>query len=200
MKNCPNCGFDLRPPRRGYNGQLKPYLPTILEMLREGDLPSRIAEAIETQHGVRFRDRNTVAGVICVIRRAHGLAPPVPDTSERDRQIAEANASGVSMVKLARQFSMPAARIKRIISRHQDKVSRQELVRATVASATIDDIPIDALDIPVRIGHVLRFHDCKTVGDARKLSDQELLSLPNFNVTSLKCWKDCLDALHSVLP
>jgi hypothetical protein len=60
----------------------------------------------------------------------------------------------------------------------------------------IDDIKLDSLKLPVRVRSGLRYLGCETVGQARLLSDAQLLKMPNFSRGSLRRWKECLEELE----
>ena len=48
-----------------------------------------------------------------------------------------------------------------------------------------DDTPIERVIFPTRIQNVLRAADLKTVGEVREVSDETLISLPDFGKGSL---------------
>jgi Mor family transcriptional regulator len=184
---CPNCGSEFEPqkPPPSYNGWLKPYLPTILEMLRH---------ALEAQHGNSLQRpswNSSIARSVHHIPEQYGLPPPPRADMERDHRILEARAHGTTLRELAETFSLSRASICKIIERHQDEADRQSLRTATLAAATIDDVPIASLDIPTNARtSLMQWGGYKTVGEVRKLSKRELLKLHGFGQGSLQKWEE----------
>jgi DNA-directed RNA polymerase alpha subunit len=55
-----------------------------------------------------------------------------------------------------------------------------------------DDTPLDSVELPARIRNVLAGAGLKTVGDAREISDETLLSFQDFGKGSLTYLRETL--------
>ena len=54
--------------------------------------------------------------------------------------------------------------------------------------------------MPLRARNALINARCKTIRDAVRISDKELLEMQNFGKTSLRTWKQCLARLRADWP
>jgi DNA-directed RNA polymerase alpha subunit len=121
-----------------------------------------------------------------------------PAGSDRNRRIIERYARGdVTLRQLGSEFGLSGGRIRQIIIDEQYRTEREKkslLVRQ--GASTIDDLPIDTIGLPTAALNALRW-DYKTVGEVRKLTDFELLRIPNFGRVSLHAWKQALRRLEN---
>lgn len=63
-------------------------------------------------------------------------------------------------------------------------------------ASDMDAIPLHQLDAPTRAWNSLRLEGVKTVGEVRKLTDNELLRFPNFGRVSLKAIRNAIEELR----
>jgi len=199
---CPRCGYEAprpEPPPYEYTGYLKPYLAKVLALLRLGYSNNEIAETLHNL-GVRSYWGTSLRGTVGYVRRRYGFDIQKTDNpSDRNREIAaKYRAGGVTLRQLGDQYGLSPARIRDIVIRAERKAAQAvEKERAYHAAARLDDVPIDALDLPVRARNCFKHEGCETVGDALKLSDLDLLRVPNFGRASMRAWKQTLEALRA---
>jgi DNA-directed RNA polymerase alpha subunit len=125
-----------------------------------------------------------------------------PAGSERNRRLMERYARGdVTMKQLGNEFGLSGGRVRQIIIDEQYRMEREKKsLLARQGASTIDDLPIDAIGLPTAALNALRNAlrwDYKTVGEVRKLTDFELLRIPNFGRVSLHAWKQALRRLEN---
>jgi DNA-directed RNA polymerase alpha subunit len=75
---------------------------------------------------------------------------------------------------------------------NRERLREERMVREATESAKVaptpelpDDTPIQRVRFSVRIQNALRAADLKTVGEVREISDERLISLPDFGRGSL---------------
>src|SRR5882757_3214735 len=78
--------------------------------------------------------------------------------------------------------------------KNRERLREQRMVREAAAGPMVaptpelpDDIPIERVLFSTRIQNALRAAELKTVGEVREISDQTLISLPDFGRGSLSC-------------
>ena len=195
---CPNCGHEPPEPPYEYTGYLKPYLPQMLKLLRMGLSPGDVAMTLRQLHRAHFS-----VAMISYIRKRYGIKSkngPTSDKHVRNLEIARRYASEtISMRRLGSEYDISGDRVRCIISnvrRKQAELERQQ--QACRIAESVKDVPLESLELPVRVLNCFKngryengrwIHQCETVGDAMKLSDAELLRIPNFGLTSLNDWK-----------
>lgn len=196
---CPNCGYQTPDPPEPppipyqYTGYMKDYLPTILKLLRMGQSPGDAAHTLRQLHRRHFS-----TGMISYIRKRYGIkSKSASDNRDRDLEIVRRyNSETISMRKLGGEFGISAERVRGILYKAERKA--MELRRQNEAyqlAENLKDIPLDSLELPVRILNCFKNEQCVTVGDAMKLSEADLLRVPNFGRTSLNDWKFHLETL-----
>jgi Bacterial RNA polymerase, alpha chain C terminal domain len=186
---CPRCGYETPDPVRGpyeYNGYLNPHLKTILQMLYEGKESREISEAIgQGDHAIPMI--NHIRGRYGIVTRQQRAKW---EKTERNAEITKRYFAGeATITDMAEIYGISKNRISQIIikKRQQKEGIDIDLIER------IEDVPIDTLELTARTHHALL--DFKTVGEAMKMSDRELLRTPNFGKLSLAEWKLCLLSL-----
>jgi hypothetical protein len=202
IMKCPNCGYEPpeppkpEPPPYEYTGYLKIYLPTILKLLRMGMQPFEVVETVEKLNKVSLP---LASGMVAYIRKRYGIEhKPAVSQRERDLEIVRRYGDGdqISMRKLGREYGISSERVRGILLNAERRANEQERQRlAFQAAESFKDVPIEALHLPTRVRNCLRF-DYTTVGDVMKLSDAELLRMPNFGRTSIAALNKCLETLQ----
>ena|SRR3982750_1666064 len=182
-----------------YNGYLKPFLPTILKLAREGKESREIAIAIGKGNV------QAVVAMIDYIRRGYGIPTIVQmkrsNYDRRNREIVERYRSGkMTIATLAKKYGLSRARVSQIIVRQKEKEYREEshshiMEYGTIEYDRMEDIPLKGLCLSARTYNCLRFH-YDTVGEVMQVSNSELLSIPNFGKTSLAEWEQFLQDLR----
>src|SRR5260370_24685709 len=78
------------------------------------------------------------------------------------------------------------------LRRHSMKIGKERMVREAAGGPMVaptpelpDDTPIERVLFPTRIQNALRAAGLKTVGEVREVSDETLISLPDFGRGSL---------------
>ena len=201
---CPNCGHELpkpAPKTYEYTGYLKPTLPQILTLLRMGQSPGDVAITMHQLHP-QFHGGYFPTGMINYIRKRYGIksksVPTPADYSERNLEIVRRyNSEEISMRKLGSEFGISAERVRGILYKAERKAETQAQHQlAFQVAEQIKDVPLEMLaELPVRVINCFKNLQCHTIGDAMKLSDAELLRIPNFGRTSLNDWKFHLSTL-----
>jgi DNA-directed RNA polymerase alpha subunit len=81
---------------------------------------------------------------------------------------------------------------QRAFQGNRDRLRQERLAREAAAGPMVaptpelpDDTPIERVIFPARIQNVLQAADLKTVGEVREISDETLISLPDFGKGSL---------------
>jgi hypothetical protein len=125
----------------------------------------------------------------------------------RNEQLVASFRKGAKKSELARYYMISPARVAQII--HQQEVKerrafaheqqqerfRQQASRALEA-CSVDDMLIEDMELSVRTRNCFRNDDIVTVGQARQLTDAELLRIPNFGRLTLAEWREALAALE----
>ena len=195
---CPNCGYEPpEPPKPPYEymGYMKPYLPQILKLLRIGQSPGEAAMTLRQLHRTHFS-----VAMIGYIRKRYGITSraAVADTHQRNLEIARRYSSEkISMRKLGKEYGISGDRIRCIIFNVERKAMElEQQLQACQTADNLRDVPLEALELPTRVLNCFKNEQCQTVGDAMKLSDADLLRVPNFGLTSLNHWKHHLGLLQ----
>jgi DNA-directed RNA polymerase alpha subunit len=123
-----------------------------------------------------------------------------PEANQRNRNlaiVAKYHAEDVTLADLADEFGVSRERVRQILGRAKFEKERKEVIRASYRDfASIEDVRLDVLDIPVRVYNCLHAEGFETVGNVLALeSDAYLLRLPNFGGKSLRDWHLCLASL-----
>ena len=205
MRKCPQCGYEQPIPPYEYHGWLEPYLPTILRALRMGHSPRETFKILYSVHPDVVGGTSVEATVATIsnIRKRYEIEAKQTDFGERDRNrkiVERYQAGGITLRKLAAEFELSCERVRQIIAvaERRERV-QEELSRAMEGVERIEDVPIDALDLPVRAKNCFSWaggQRIETVGEAMKLSDSDLLRIDNFGRGSLNDWKRCLAELQ----
>jgi hypothetical protein len=187
---CPACGYEAPPTRYEYEGRLKPHLPEILRLLREGKDNWAVVDAL----GLPYTD----AAMIGYIRSRYGIAPPSHQDlfDVRNSEMVAAHAAGVSYAAIGKKHGISSGRVAQIVARIEQRKDENTEAEALRVAARLEDVPIDTLNLPTRIRNALAFCGCKTVGDAMSLEDGYLRSIPNFGRHSLLLWQQHLHDLR----
>ena len=201
---CPNCGYEVpKPPTPPYeyNGWLKPYLPLVLKTLRAGQAPREVKKTLLALHGRIYRD-HLIVPTIEYIRRRYGIelraSTPV-DSNERNREITTRyRTEKITLAQLGREFGLSRERIRGIIAVFERKETRRKAEQEIIqAAGRIEDVSLRNLFLSCRIQNCFANEGLQTVGDVMKLSDIELLRIPNFWRHSLREWKKVLQHLQA---
>lgn len=116
---CPHCGHVFKPFTE-YTGWLKPYLPAILEGLKQKHSPQKIADAIASTQDYSYRG---MAQTIRYIAKKYGievadsLTKREKDLTERNKAIFLASKEGggnISYAELGRIHGLSRDRIRQI--------------------------------------------------------------------------------------
>jgi hypothetical protein len=177
-----------------YKGYLKRYLPDILISLREGKTPDEINDMLGYKPC-------SASAMIAYIGRQYGVLQKrvnVSGTADRNREIATRYHVGdTTYSSLGKEYGVSAMRIQQIvgvIEQRAKKAAEGERIRQQ--TKRIEDVPIDMLDLPIRVLGGLQLIGCKTVGDAMRRSEYELCKIPNFGKLSRHIWYQRLDKLE----
>ncbi len=197
MKKCPNCGYEVPEPPGPpyeYTGYMRPHLPVILKLLRMRASSTDIVRQLRHMYRV-----SPSTALIDYIRRRYDIpARPlgeIVDHEQRRQQIAARyRGEKITLRQLGSEFGISIERVRQIICRAERLEAAQKRGAALFQEAMrVEDVPLDALNLSTRLANCLKSEDCLTVGDAMKLTDQELRRVPNFGVTSLRELRKCLE-------
>jgi hypothetical protein len=180
-----------------YTGYLKSNLPIILGLLRDGKRPDEVVSELRR---VGLTPSTQLTQLVNYIRRRYDI-PSVyckDHNKARAQQMLERYRNEkISLRQLGHEFGgLSTERVRQIICRAE----RAEVGRKLAASLyemtdSPEDLPLNALELSVRLANCLKNEGCETVGDAMKLTDQELREIPNFGAASMRELKRCLAAV-----
>jgi DNA-directed RNA polymerase alpha subunit len=111
-------------------------------------------------------------------------------------------AGGITYGKLAEQYGITGARARQIVMKIRQRTELPPLSPPTPYQYPdrLEDLPIRMAEVPIRVFNCLEQAGCKTVGDAMKMSEVELIGIRNFGRTSLMHWRDYLASASKRFP
>jgi DNA-directed RNA polymerase alpha subunit len=118
-----------------------------------------------------------------------------PETDRDSEIFARYLAGGVTLADLGRAYGLTRSRIHTIIFHAMEQTDKEAADRLAFQQAnSVEDLPIDAIGLPVRALNCLKNEDIETVGEAMAQTDAHLLRSPNFGRQSLTDLRLCIDA------
>jgi DNA-directed RNA polymerase alpha subunit len=116
----------------------------------------------------------------------------------RKFEIAEAYKAGnTTLRRLGKPYGISVERVRQIIAQTARlKEEKQQAEQVIACAANIEDIPVDALGLPLRARNCLFNANIRTVGELMRVPDHELLWQPNFGLKSLKEVRKAVEALQ----
>lgn len=123
-----------------------------------------------------------------------------PETDRDSEIFARYLAGGVTLADLGRAYGLSRGRIHKIIFHALEQTDKESADRLAFQQAnSVEELPINAIGLPVRAFNCLKNEEIETVGEAMARSDAELLRSPNFGRQSLKDLRLCIDAARREL-
>jgi hypothetical protein len=122
---------------------------------------------------------------------------------KRNREIAASYCTDATTYeKLGLTLGLSREQVRIAIFRAQQEAEREARYQEYLSAAkSIEDMPLDTLDLPVRMRNIWWEHErgeireLKLVGEVSKIPDDKLLTYGNLGRATLYRWKQCLAEL-----